>query len=324
MDELWQRYRSFWTPVLIGLGVFLLGLIVVHIVSDDPEAANGKLVSTSRSLGKMTEPSNAQTKNWPLNAEAYRERVAEFAARLDQAGGQDAYEYAVQVSLQAAILRGAEADALRAAVANPDAPSSGDVLAPFEYDPVQAGRALARYEAIRLDRLTLLRTGDPNVGFSRLLNDVTTELGMRANRADIEIRPDALGYEGVTSVTRASLPQRLLNLALVSQIVDLGIRSGIRSVEEVRFDQRVTLDGGEVFLRQYPVTFTVRGDMTSLRPILALLTDPAKTVALTHLALSQPPRGTPLEGIVQLNATATSVVVRPEASLELDKEDQRQ
>ena len=29
MDELWQRYRTFWTPVLIGLGVFLIGVIAV-------------------------------------------------------------------------------------------------------------------------------------------------------------------------------------------------------------------------------------------------------------------------------------------------------
>ena len=29
MDELWQRYRAFWTPVLWGVGVFLAGLIVV-------------------------------------------------------------------------------------------------------------------------------------------------------------------------------------------------------------------------------------------------------------------------------------------------------
>ena len=324
MDELWQRYRSFWTPVLIGLGVFLVGLIVVHIVSDDPEAADAKLVSASRGLSKMTEPSRAQTKNWPLNVDTYRQRVEDFATRLDQAQGRDPYEYAVEASLQAAMLRGAGPDALRAAIAKPDAPASRALLAPFDDDAVQAGRALARYEGIRLDRLTLLRTGDPNVGFSRLLNDVTAELGMRANRADVEIRPDVLGYEGVTSVTRASLPQRLLNLALVAQIVDLGIRNRIQSIEEIRFDQRVTIESGEVFLREYPMTFTLRGDMASLRPILALLTDPAKTVALTQLVLSQPPRGTPLDGIVQLSATAASVVVRPEASLELDKEDQRQ
>ena len=324
MDELWQRYRSFWTPVLIGLGVFLVGLIAVHVMSDDPEAASANLQSAGGNLGRMTEPTRAQTKNWPQNVEAYRTRVEDFAARLDQAKGQDPYEYAVDTSLQAALLRGCDPDQMRKAIAQPGAGSSEACLYAFEDDAVQAGRALARYETIRLDRLTLLRTGDPNVGFCRLLNDVTSELGMRANRADIEIRPDVLGYEGVTSVTRASLPQRLLNLALVSQIVDLGIRTQIRSIEEVRFDQRVAVESGVTFLRQYPVTFTLRGDMASLRPILSLLTDPAKPVALTHLALTQPPRGSPLEGIVQLNATAASVVVRPEASLELDKEDQRQ
>ena len=183
------------------------------------------------------------------------------------------------ISLQAAILRGAEPETLRAAVANPDTAAAKRVLEPFDDDAVAAGRALARYEAVRQDRLTLLRTGDPNVGFSRLLNDVAGELGVRANRADIEIRPEVLGYEGVTSVTRVALPQRLLNLALIAQIMDLAIRSRMRSLEEVRFDQRNVVDGDDVFLREWPFTFTVRGDMASLRPILARLTDPEKPIA---------------------------------------------
>ena len=38
MDELWQRYKGFWTPVLWGVGVFLVGLIVVHMMTGDPDA----------------------------------------------------------------------------------------------------------------------------------------------------------------------------------------------------------------------------------------------------------------------------------------------
>ena len=45
MDELWQRYRTFWTPVLIGLGVFLVGVIAVHVISDDPDKAKARMTS---------------------------------------------------------------------------------------------------------------------------------------------------------------------------------------------------------------------------------------------------------------------------------------
>ena len=71
MDELWQRYRSFWTPVLIGLGVFLVGLIVVHVVSDDPEAANSKLVSTSRGSFDEDGAFEIVIENYPAPGERY-------------------------------------------------------------------------------------------------------------------------------------------------------------------------------------------------------------------------------------------------------------
>ena len=52
MDELWQRYRSFWIPVLIGLGVFLIGLIAVHVISDDPEVEGKRARDEFKQVGR--------------------------------------------------------------------------------------------------------------------------------------------------------------------------------------------------------------------------------------------------------------------------------
>ena len=322
MDELWQRYRAFWIPVLIGIGVFLLGLIAVHVITDDPATENKRVVGEGKKVRKLVQPSKAQSRNVPENADVLREPVKDWALRLDQAGGRDPLEYAVETSLQSSILRGLGPDALRQGIADSDR----EVLDRFDGDGVAAGRALARYEATRQDRLTLLRSGDPNVGFSRLLSDVWNELKVRANRADVDIRPTAevLGFGSVTSVTRAALPQRLLNLAMITELLDIGIRSGIRSIEDIRIEARPDVDVQERFIRQWPFTLALRGDMAALRPVVARLTDPQRPVPLTHLVLAQPARGSPLDGIVQLTARAASTVVAPDASLNLNSEDEAQ
>lgn len=322
MDELWQRYRAFWIPVLIGLGVFLLGLIAVHVISDDPATENKRVVSEGKKVKKKVQPTSAQLRNVPQNVEALRGRVEDWGRRLDQAAGRDPLEYAVETALQSSVLRGLDPETLRKGVESQNA----DVLDRFEGDAVQAGRALARYEATRQDRLTLLRSGDPNVGFSRLLSDVWNEIKVRANRADVDIRPTAevLGFGSVTSVTRSALPQRLLNLALITELLDLGIRSGIRSIEDIRIEARPDVDVQDRFLRQWPFTLAMRGDMAALGPVVVRLTDPNQPIPMTHLTLAQPARGSPLDGIVQLQVRAASTRVQADVSLNLNSEDEAQ
>lgn len=324
MDELWQRYRSFWVPVLIGLGVFLVGLIAVHILTEDPESLNARVRTQAGDVGRLIEPTRDQEKNVPANAEMLRARVLDWSKRLDQAAVGDPLEAAVDQALIAAVLRGVTPDVLRAAAAAPDTAASAAALAPFEGDAVLAGRALQRYEAVRQDRLVLLRTGDPNVGFSRLLNDVWYELKMRANRADVDVKPDVLGFGSMTSVTRAALEQRLLNLGLVAELADLAIRSGVRSIDEIRIDPRADVEVAESFLRMWPVTLTFQGDMVALQPLLDRLTVTTRPLPLTSTVLTLPPRSSALEGVVQLSVTAASTLVRPDVSLDLDTEDQRQ
>jgi hypothetical protein len=316
VDELWQRYRSFWVPVLIGVGVFLVGLIVVHMLSDDPEGLRSSLKARADALSRKVAPEPKQIRDVQDNASAARERVLQWARKIDQAGLEDPQRASVARALQAAILRGVKPETLRAAVAS----GQGAPLDAFEGDAVAAGKALQRYEQVLQDRLNLLVAGDPNVGFSRLLNDVWSEIRLRANRADVELKADVLGFAGVKSVNRATLAERLLNLALVAEVVDLGIRSGLESVDEISFPTRANPETTDAFLREWPVTFNVIGDMDAVQPILDLLTDPERPTPLTQALLTQPPRGSPLDGLVRLDVTAVSTLVRPAATLDLDTE----
>ena len=73
MDELWQRYRTFWTPVLIGLGVFLVGVIVVHIMSDDPEVGKQRVMGAQSKLKSMQAPSPKKASALRTRGEGLRE-----------------------------------------------------------------------------------------------------------------------------------------------------------------------------------------------------------------------------------------------------------
>jgi hypothetical protein len=303
VDELWQRYRTFWTPVLIGLGVFLVGVIVVFIVNDDPEDVKRGVDAEGRKVTRMVQPSGPQINATKENAEARRARVQRLAARLDQTGlGKDPLEVAVAQALTAAVLRGG---------GGPDA---------FDGDAGAAASARARYERMLRERVDLLRTGDPNVGFGRLRDEVWSELRVRANRADVDLDADQLGFAAVQSVNRATLLQRTLNLALAARVVDAAIRSGVRAVSEIRFENRAN-GGPESFLLEWPVTFTLAGRMDSLRPVLALLADPSHTTPVLHTLFAPPRRAGAPEGTVELTITASSLRVQPDASLDLPSED---
>jgi hypothetical protein len=150
---------------------------------------------------------------------------------------------------------------------------------------------------------------------------VWSELRVRANRADVDLRTDVLGFANIKSVNRASLTPRLLNLALVAEVVDLGIRSGLSVINEIHFENWSTAETSDAFHREWKVTFDVIGDMAAVRPIIDLLTDPTRPTPITQALLTQPPRGSPLDGLVRLDITAASTLVRPTAAIDLDTEE---
>jgi hypothetical protein len=310
MDELWQRFRSFWTPVLWGLGVFLAGLIAVHVASTDPEArvlANERLAKsiTDRSAPTPTQISTAKTA-----ADSLEARVLDWAGRLDQRRGEgkdpeerDVVTSAVAEALGAAILRG-----------------SGDP-SEFDGDAAAAAQARARYDQAFEEALALLKTQDPNVGYSRLQAEVVQELSVRANRADVEVEADEFGLSSVTSVDRADLPRRLLNLALIARVADTAIRSGVRSVDEVRIrlpETALVALTSDAFLSLWPVEFVMTGEPAAIQEVLAALTDPARPTALGTSSVKAVGKKSDL---VKATVLAYSVRVRPEASLRLESEE---
>ena len=326
MDELWQRYRTFWTPVLIGLGVFLVGVIVVHIMSDNPETAARAMKSSRKKLKNMQAPS-------PQKATILRDRGEQlrtdlqgadgnggWAARLDQVDGdrKNLVKIAAEQALRAAILRGAPED---------EAASPERLKARFDGDAVAAEKAKRRFDALVEQHGEMLRTADPNVAFSRLLSDVWSELRIRANRADVEFEAQAeqLGFGGIASVDRATLPPRVLNLALAARMTDVAIRERVEAITNVGIDSAIDAGNPSDFITLWPVDFSLIGDMAAVKQILDLLTDPANPVPLETTRLSQAKRraGSATEGLVQFSVQANSVLVRADADLRLDVEEDK-
>lgn len=292
MDELWQRYRSFWRPVLLGLGVFLVGLIVVHMVTPDPEEEAARVAVAKRSVTELVQPGDRAAAELKADVTGLGESVGRLALALDpSAGGASATDLLVRQILDAAL----------------DAQGSEE--------------AAREAERLAKDRSNLFRTGNPNVAFSALLSDVWGVLRTRANRADMDLDADLLGFSNVPSITRIELRRRLANLAVVTRITAAAIHSGATSLDEVRFEARPTA-GPDAFLQEWPVTVILTGPTRCVEAILQLLTDPKAPVPVGTTVVQQPRRSKPGQGLVELTLTVDSVAVNPAASLNLDSEEE--
>ena len=317
MDELWQRYRMFWTPVLIGIGVFLVGVIAVHIISDNPAVAKQRMKKAQGKLTKMKMPDRGKAAVIKERGEALKVETRVWAQRIDQTGakpGEEAIAAATQ-ALRASFLRGAPDDvAKRPAL----------LKAMFEDDAVAAGKAYKRFQQAVSVHTDLLRSGDPNVAWSRLLSDVWSDLRVRANRADVEIGPAAeqLGFGAISSVSRATLTARVLNLALIARVVDVAIRSGVEAIDQLHVPTTIDPGAPQAFIVLWPVEVTLLGDLAAVKQVLDLLTDPAHPVPLDGTRFTQPKRAAQGQtGLVQFSFRASSVIVRPDVSLGLDVEE---
>jgi hypothetical protein len=310
VDELWQRFRTFWTPVLWGIGVFLAGLIVVHIVTPDPEVGTTANARLAQSIKNRSAPTPQQISQAKAGAEALEGRVASWSGLFDQRRGEgkdpdekDLVRAAAEEALAAAILRG-----------------SGDV-SEFDGDAAAAAQARARYDRAVEESLALLKTQDPNVGYSRLQAEVVGELAVRANRADVDVEPEEFGLSAVTSIDRAELPHRLLNLALIARVVDVAIRQGVRSIDSILLessDASLGAMNAAAFLSLWPVEVTLTAEPDALRGVLAMLTDPARPTVLGSSVWKAVGKKSDL---VKATMRLYSVRVRPSASLRLDSEE---
>lgn len=313
MDELWQRYRTFFTPVLIGLGIFLVGLIAVHVITEDPESKTNALRKAQKNLRGVIEPTSRQVSAQKELARTYTERVSDWSKRLNQvADGQgDIYDSSVQQILRATLLRGASDDQVKNArsLAN----------AYFEGDEDTAKARLREVEQRQGEYVTAMRTKDPNVSFSTLRGFVEEHFSRRANQYDVEIRGEGLGF-GDVPVTRATLPQRLLNLALVARVLNEALESGVERVDLIQVD-RPQSGRSDQFLREWWVKFVLVGPMDAVKGVLALVTNDQAPVALGDTILRLPRNTSPLSGTVEMEIKAFSVLVNPAVSLGLNEED---
>lgn len=314
MDELWQRHRTFWTPVLLGLGVFLVGLIVVHIVTRDPEREARLMQGEANRLSSMQRPSGDLMRVLRERANKFEAQSVNWAGRLDASGsaGAQTIENGVERALRATFLRGAD---------NAEAAQASRLSARFDDDTTQAERAWRRYEALLPELGDLLRNGDPNVAFSRLLNEVWAVMRVRANRADMEIS-DLLGFTTVSSVNRSTLPVRVATLALVTELVDEGLRNGMQAFDLIKIEANVTPDQPEAYLTEWVLGLGMEGPYGAVLAVLDRLAGEQRAFPMLAASVAQPRQrgGKSPDGTVRFEATVGTAVVRPMARLGLEKE----
>ena len=314
MDELWQRYRTFWTPVLIGIGVFLVGLIAVHIITKNPEDEAKKLQKEQSRLSKLQRPAPGMIDRLRDQTAAFEGNVKSWSERLDTSasGGKRLLEAAVDRTLRAAILRGAP---------DSEAKRPETLAHRFDDDVVAAGQAIRKFKALRDQHVELLKSGDPNVAFSSLNSEAWQEMRIRANRADMEIA-SGLGFESVASVSRATLPGRALTQAVVTEAMDLAIRYGMHAVDQVRPDPNLKPRQGNAFYTEWPVSMSMVGPYGAVLKLIDHVTQRDHPLPLLAASIEQPGRKADKlpDGIVECNLTIAASVVRADASLGLERE----
>ena len=327
MDELWQRYRTFWTPVLIGLGIFLVGVIAVHVISEDPEVEASRMEAAEGRLAKMKQPDARTSSVLKGRAEAFQANVlggataaaATWATRLNQTGTtyDDVISAGAEQALRASILRGAPEEVAR---------NAKTLAGYFEDDEVAADKAYKRFQRTLEQQRETLRTGDANVAWAALLQDVWADLRIRANRADVELSPiaDQLGFASISSVSSATLPARVLNLALTARVADIAIREGVESIDSIQIATNVDPGSPDDFMVLWPVEIVLTGEIGTIRHIMDMLTVPTSPVPLEYARLMQPKAGGSdgSRGLIQFSMKASSVVIRPQADLKLDAEEE--
>ncbi|MCA9314311.1 MAG: hypothetical protein H6826_08290 [Planctomycetes bacterium] len=316
MDELWQRYRTFWTPVLIGVGVFLVGIIAVHIITKDPEAQKRGLIADQSSLRGMKRPERGVAEQLRKLTGDLDAQATSWATRLDtsRSAGEQLLEQGVDRALRAAILRGAS---------DAEARDTARLAARFDDDEVAAARAARKFATLKPQSIEQLRSGDPNVAFGGLKSEVWTALRVRANRADMEIA-DALGFDAIASVNRATLPGCVLSLALVADLADLAIRGGVSAFDMIKVGPNITPGQPTDFVTEWPVTIAMEGPYGAIARLVDRVTDPQHAEALLGATLKQPGgrTGRTPDGVVRFEATLAAAVVRPAVDLGLDRSEQ--
>lgn len=320
MDELWQRYRTFWTPVLIGLGVFLVGLIAVHIMTPDPEQEVIRLNRKVSEVKRKVEPETRRIGMLDRNVETVGgvigvEAGSGWSAKVDQLGGATRGEFIARVveqALEAAYLRGADASGANNV--------SQLARTHFRGDVDEARRMAAAFNRDMEILTDGLRANDPDVGFSRASSQVWEALRRRAGRAGVRIKADQLGLDAVTSVTSASLPQRLLQLALIARVANVAIESGVDSITSVRLEREAPTSTTD-FISEWYVTFDMTGDLYAVKRVIDHVTDPADPIPLGTTAMSLPKGSSPLSGEVRLDLKAYCTLVRPEAEINFNAEE---
>ncbi len=305
MDELWQRYRAFWTPVLWGVGVFLAGLIVVFVMTDDPEAGQKANQNMILSIKRKTAPTSTQISTTKANAEVYDGRVKQWAPLLDQRAGEaDPLKAGVHQALVAAYLRGTDP-------------------ARFDGDTAAVAEANAKFAELEPQILDALRQQDPNVSFSRFKAYVVQQLAQRANRADVDVGPgaDEFGLAAISSVNRAELPWRVMNLALIATLSDVAIREGTRSLDAIVIqppEVRGSSTGPDPYVSEWPVSLSLTATPECIAALLDVMTDPRRPMALGRSTVERTP--TKSESWVRADLKVYSLLVRPEVALGLESE----
>jgi hypothetical protein len=277
MDSFWQQHRTFILKILGGLLVVIVCWIIGSSLTERSLADLERDVATQRSEVKRLEvPSPDSISGYAKALASLDTRIRETAARVGETRKGD--------ELPAQVFR--------------------DILQMIGKDTEPIREAYRR-----------LAAQDPMSCVTKLVGESREYLEDRAGPANVQIDGD-LGFAR-PDFEAAEAPRYLMALRLIVRVVNAAIEERVLEVKSIGIGSPPLgkFEGGDVFLREYPVSMTIRGTSASVLALLGRLNDPAAFVPVKALRRLVPDKSERNKDIVIADLDVLALHIDPESEL---------
>jgi hypothetical protein len=235
--DFWAQHKDFVLKVLAGFGVFLVALIVRSIVyGEDLDHAVTANQKESGSIKSMKLLPRDQIQTLETDAEQLQSNAEAYARRIGwDAGTQDLDTILIERTLS-------------------------HLRRP-------AGSGNLHDEAVHYHQT--LRE-DLNGGFGQLRLAVRSALVEEAEEKNISVE-GGIGFEDVLQVEPQDLLKYLMQLELSARVLRYAIDGHVDAIDSIQIqseEQQGNPEFNPEFLREYPVTFGIRGPQEAITSIL--------------------------------------------------------
>ncbi len=277
MDNFWQQHRAFILKIGAGLLVVLVCWIVGASLTEKSLAdAQSENESLRRRLSGKQVPTAEAIDGYAQAAETLDRRILEVASRTGETRKGEGYLREIFI----------------------------DILKDIGLDTPE-----------NREKYMILAQQNPKNSLVRLSGEARTYLVEQAGPANV-ILDEEIGF-GRVDFDVSEAARYLLDLRLIVRVLKAAIEERVYEVKNVVIGSPPLgkFEGEQVFMRQYPVSLTVRGPSASVLRFLERLNDPKAFIPLKSLRKLAQDRNERDEDVLVADLDIMALQIDPESEL---------